>query len=392
MPLQRPSLTWYQEEILTLRGSLERGLVSLKLDNVTRIDCISGLTQDFVDDKVHLTATSGKGFITFILSQAEAFFNSASIDLTVQSTSSSSSTLAPSPTTPSTIQRLDQLEAAFRTRNISDNLVLARLREEIDSTANKSREDRVVINGLVCKQPLPAEIRQRTEVLREVVTEIFNFLIPNFGGKITFISQGKSASIALPMVEVRLDKVEFAASIRRAFAEKSKAKLLTGDLERIFITNSVNLATRVRIDIMKAISQKVASDRVKSYVVGFISRPVMHVKKLSDGSQRTYTFVDSIMAYGNLIRPADLASAYKRAGVAFDGQLQQNFVLMTETEQEECWSVTTGSGASGANSTTSYFRGNSGVPRGGQRGGQRGQGVKRGPSPTSYRSGKFARK
>jgi hypothetical protein len=70
MPLQRPSLTWYQEEILTLRGSLERGLVSLKLDNVTRIDCISGLTQDFVDDKVHLTATSGKGFITFILSQA----------------------------------------------------------------------------------------------------------------------------------------------------------------------------------------------------------------------------------------------------------------------------------------------------------------------------------
>jgi hypothetical protein len=88
----------------------------------------------------------------------------------------------------------------------------------------------------------------------------FNFLVPDFGGKITFISQGKSASVSLPMVEVRLDKVEHAASIRRAFAEKSKAKLLTGNLERIFITNSVNLATRVRIDIMKAISQKVASD------------------------------------------------------------------------------------------------------------------------------------
>jgi hypothetical protein len=145
--------------------------VDLKLDNVSRIDCISGLTQDFVDDQVHLTASSGKGFITFILSQAESFFTSTSIDLTVNSSSSISST--PSPTTPSTTQRLDLLEAAFRTRNISDNLVLARLREEIDSTANKSREDRVVINGLVCKQPLPSEIRQRTEVLREVVSEIF---------------------------------------------------------------------------------------------------------------------------------------------------------------------------------------------------------------------------
>jgi hypothetical protein len=215
--------------------------------------------------------------------------------------------------------------------------------------------------------------------------ELFNFLIPDFGGKITFISQRKSGSVSLPMVEVRLDKVEFASSIRRAFAEKSKSKLLTCDLERLFITNSVNLATRVRIEVMKLIAQKVASDQVKTYVVGFVSRPVMHVKKLSDGSQKTFTFVDSILAYGNLIRPADLATAYKRAGVAFDRQMQQNFVLMTEGEREECWSNTTW-----ANSTTSYFHGSRGGQRGGQRGG-RNQGVKRGRSPSDLRAGKYSR-
>jgi len=372
MPLQRPSLPRYQDELLTLRDLLERGLVDMKLDNVTRIDCISTLTQAFIDDQVHLTDASGKGFVTFILSQAEVFFNSTSIDLTLQS----SPHRAPPPTDPSLSRRMDQLEAAFRTRNISDNLVLARIREEIDATANRSKEDRVVINGLVVKRPLPVEIRERTEVLRDVVMELFNFLIPDFGGKITFISQGKSGSVSLPMVEVRLDKVEFASSIRRAFAEKSKSKLLTGDFEQLFITNSVNLATRVRIDVMKAIAQKVASDRVKTYVVGFVSRPVLHVKKLTDGSQTTFTFVDSILAYGNLIRPADLSTAYKRAGVAFDGQMQQNFVLMTEGEREECWSNT-----SGASSTTSYFRGSRGGQRGGQRGG-RYQGVKRGRSPS----------
>jgi hypothetical protein len=154
MPLQRPSLPWYQDELLTLRDMLERGLINLKLNNVTRIDCISTLTQTFVDDQIHLTKASGKGFVTFILSQAEVFFYSTSILLTLQS----SPHRTPPPTAPSITQRVDQLEAAFRTRNISDNLVLDRIREEIDATANRSKEDHVVINGLVVKQPLPAEI------------------------------------------------------------------------------------------------------------------------------------------------------------------------------------------------------------------------------------------
>jgi hypothetical protein len=211
---------------------------------------------------------------------------------------------------------------------VSDNLVLARLREELDTTANKAREDRIIINGLVCKLPLPVEIRAKTEMLREVVTGVFNFLIPDFQGKITFVSQGKSVASPLPMVEVRLDSVENAAAVRKAFAEKSRSRLLTGDFEKLFITNSVNLATRVRIDVMKAIAKNVSSTNVKAYVVGFISRPILHVKKVLTGSHLSYTFVDSIMKYSNLIRPADLAAAYRRAGSSFDGQLQQNFVLV----------------------------------------------------------------
>jgi hypothetical protein len=143
---------------------------------------------------------------------------------------------------------------------------------------------------------------------------------------------------------------------------------------------------------MKAIAQKVTSQNVKAYVVGFISRPVMHVKKLSAGSQKTFTFVDSIMNYGNLIRPADLSAAYKRAGSSFDGQLQQNFVLMTEAEREDCWASTSSSG-SGLGSGS--FRGRGGHGRGGDRGGQpRGgdRGVKRPSSPSHNRAGKYFRK
>ena len=402
MPLQRPSLPWYQDIHLTLRSQLETGIVDMRLDNVSRIDCISILTQDFGPDQVHLTETSGKGFLNFILNQSETFFNAANIDLTRDDPSTD-------PTSdPSIKDRMDRLEAAFRTRNISDNLVMARLREELDAGANKVKEDRVVINGLVCKEALPTEIRAKTEVLREIAMKVFNFLIPDFRGKITFISQGKSASTPLPMVEARLDKVEFALAIRKAFAEKSKSKLLTGDYEKLFITNSVNLATRVRIDILKSIAQKVNSDHVRAYVVGFISRPVMHVRKVSAGSQKTLTFVDAIMSYGNLIRPADLASAYKRAGVAFDGQLQQNFVIMTESEREDCWTENSGTSTPAGTATTSYFRssGTSRPYRGSDRGsrgyrGHRGydrgargsgQGTKRAHSPGSNRAEKLSKK
>jgi hypothetical protein len=189
------------------------------------------------------------------------------------------------------------------------------------------------------------------------------------------------------MVEVRFKKVESAAAIRKAFAEKSKSRQLTGNYERLFITNSVNLATRVRIDVMKAVAQKISSDRVKAFVVGFISRPVMHVRKLSDNSQRSYTFVDSIMTYGNHIRPSDLASAYKRAGSSFDGQLQQNFLVMTETEREECWS----------NSATTDRRPMFGSASRGARADRlrhpgRTPGVKRGPPLSGGPAGKFSKK
>ena len=194
MPLQRPALDWYQNNLQELRSFIEDGLLEMKLDNVTKIDCISTITQQFAEDQVHLTEASGKSFLDFILGQAETFFKSIQVDLSGDSSNPKSA--------PTLEQRLAKLEAAFRTRSLSDNMVLARLREEIDSGANKSKEDRIVINGLVCRKPLPADIRAKTALLSEVAMEIFKFLVPGFRGKITFISQGKGAAGILPMVEV----------------------------------------------------------------------------------------------------------------------------------------------------------------------------------------------
>jgi hypothetical protein len=45
------------------------------------------------------------------------------------------------------------------------------------------------------------------------------------------------------MIEVCLDKVENAAAVRKAFAEKSKSRLLTGDHERLFSFSSIGSST-----------------------------------------------------------------------------------------------------------------------------------------------------
>jgi hypothetical protein len=391
MPLQRPALSWYQESVHDLRSILEDGINSMKLDNVTKIDCISTITQQFETDEVHLTSSAGKCFLDFILGQAESFFNSTRIDLTddVSDFTTPSRFTTACTSGPSLESRLFKLESDSRTRQLSDNMMFARLREEIDTTTNRSKEDRVLINGLVCKKPIPSEIKARTSMLTEVAMEIFNFLIPSFHGRITFITQGRTGESMLPMVEVRLNSVEVASSIRKGFATKSKAKQLTGDREKLFITNSVTLSTRVRIDVMKAIAKSVSTKDVLAYVIGFISRPVLHVRRRADSNgQRSYTFVDAVGLYGHLLRPSDLASAYRRAGRAFDGQLQQNFIVLNKADREICW----GTGSRPAAGTSSYRgsgRGQGGGAgyRGGDRGRRDGAGAKRHRSPDHDESG-----
>jgi hypothetical protein len=128
-----------------------------------------------------------------------------------------------------------------------------------------------------------------------------------------------------------LDTKENAAALRKAFAEKKKSGL---DLGRIFVSNSVNLATRVRVDILKALAKKVSDTSVSAHAVPFVSKPVMHVRHV-DGGQgtRTYTYTDAVAKFGHLLKQVELGEAFRRAGNSFKGQLQQHFVVLKDQGQ-----------------------------------------------------------
>jgi len=382
MPLLRPAVPWYNDRVGPITKFIGEGIKAMlserSLNNVSTINNISATSQQFEADQIHLTDPSAAIFLEVILEAAEKFFDAPLVDLTDPGNEANSDRST------GLESRLTKLEGLFRhqqDKGVSDNLMFARTREEMDAASNRVKEDRIVINGLASTTPLPAEPRQRIDALKEIVMGVFNKIIPGFEGKIVYLNQGKQQpQLAQQMIEVKMDKPEFAIAIRKTFADKRKKKELAADLDSLFLTNCVNLATRIRVDILKAIARKLTNDKDLAYVAGFTSRPMMHIRMAGAPTENTrplksFTFIDSISRFGRQLSKEDLETAYGRAGRSFNGQLQQNFVVLNEFDQDRLQSLSHTSGPTDKR----YHNPGKGPAPGGSRSGGTGppKGVKR---------------
>jgi hypothetical protein len=329
-PIRRPKLDWYDNMLDEIKKKHKEVFNSMGLGNTSRVDVLSWASQEFEEDGVHLTKEAGKVFVGGILNAAEAIFQAGFIDIADDDNRSE-----PKPTSANGVleRRIDRLEANIDERRWNDNLLFARTREELDMAANKLKEDRVVMTGLTSSTPPPSDRAQKNLWLRKLVIDTMKKIKPDFDGTISFINQGKNNGKEIPMVEVKLNSVEAATGLRKAFAEKRKE----GDgksMGRLYVANSVSLSTRVRIDVMKAVAKKLTVNKDTAHVASYSSRPILHVKTSRAGSSevisRAYTFVDTIIRYGSILNLEDLEEAYKKAGSAFKGQLEQHFVVLRE--------------------------------------------------------------
>jgi hypothetical protein len=363
MPMRRPAIQWYQEKIDLITKELAGRIKSItgkKLVNVGSIECIAPASQLFEEDLTHLTLSSSKAFLDWILDLAEDFFEAEQVNLSDEEDGEVEEEDETSDQIKNLERRLKKLEneSKLQQENTSaNNMMFARIREEIDFGTNKAKEDRVVLTGLTSRTPMPEGNREKIDFLRKLAADVFKVLIPSFKGKVVYVSQGKQNAEALPMLEVKLDRQEFAIEIRKAFAEKRKRKELPDDLSKLFIANCVNLATRVRIDIMKAVARKISDKDELAYVLGFISRPMMHIRKAGAPTNqrplKSFTFIDTISRFGNLVGKQDLDAAYARAGRAFVGGMRQNFVVLEESV-EAGGGPGTGSGSGRGSGSASY--------------------------------------
>ena len=330
-PIKRPKCVPYQSHFEDITLAFGESFDFARMDNITRAEGIAEGCQQFEQDEVHLTAPSSEIFIEGLLRKAETFFTAPLVNLDIEEKENDERSI-----TDKLTQRLDQLEARVRSRQEEDNMIFARLREEMDSATNKQKEDKIVITGITSNIYPPVDLTQKKLWLRNIVEDVIKTMIPDFPGKILHVNQGKNMGKIIPLVEVRMDSASNANLIRKAFAEKKKSG---ADLGRLFIANSVNLATRVRVDILKALARKVSDQHLVAYAVPFVSRPVLQIRaKEENGSTseaRSFSFTDAVAKYGHMLKQFELADAYRRAGNHFKGQLEQQFLVLKERRDGE---------------------------------------------------------
>jgi hypothetical protein len=143
-------------------------------------------------------------------------------------------------------------------RRIQDSLVTARMKDELDYISNAKKEDKISITGLSSKTLMPTASDEKKKWHKKIVGEVLDRIVPDSTKHIVFCSLGSRNSRFIPQVEVKLYSRQLALKIRK---ELSSMKKTEHDFGRIFIANSVTLATRVRVDILKAMAKKHSKDK-----------------------------------------------------------------------------------------------------------------------------------
>ena len=375
-PTLRPAHHWFTEGYDAFGVKIGEGIRLMNCHNVSKIEGPIKMSQIFETDGVHLTETSGKVFVNALLYHAEALFTAEVIDLEnekMEEDGESDGETDKNPNRDSLVKtEIADLKDDIGRRRVDDCMVTARIREELDFISNVRKEDRIILTGLTSLTPAPVAFEERKKWMKDLVGGVLNKVEEGASGRILNVIQGWKGDHNIPLAEVRMDGVELAGRIRKLFAEKKAGT----DFGRVYMANSVTLGTRVRIEILKAVAKKCAGEGESMYVSAFTSRPLLHVKSRNEGHRpMAFCFADAITRYGENLERGDLGNAYRRAGTAFSGQLQQNFVVLHDVGQpgpQRAQGIQRGTGSGRGRQAGSGRGGPRGTGRGGQSGSGRG--------------------
>ena len=224
-------------------------------------------------------------------------------------------------------------------KSFFDNVMMAGLKEEQDTEANKAMLNRVTMAGV----EIPELERQTTEedrlkLIKDAVAQIINVIKQvDHQFKVTFVRHlNRRRGHQRAVIEVKLESESQASLLRSDFVKAQKDK--NPDLPtKLNITPVVRMATRLRVEIMHGVANLIKrrdSTVVRALCLQYIPKPVIKVVRKSMAgaeSTQTMTFIEAVcwVKENDLIRAVDLSKAYERAGTTFNRVLTQSFVLLT---------------------------------------------------------------
>ena len=395
-PLPRSVPSWFGPYLQGLSAQLCSEVAKLGTSQICCLAPFIAPPSFFESDGIHLHQAAGIDFIKYIIASVDQVYpviqcqslpspSSRSPDEVAQVIAGCSKA---SPEVPSDLQHLSSavsdltaLTQNFRddvlVRRSQDNLVFARLKEDRDFELNKARENRFTLSGLKLRgdQVPPPDAVQRKEFFKGIIQALVDEACPDIEPKplVQDVYVNMRRGIGTPFFEVRMDSVASSTSFRVAGSKLAKSETPPPNFAGLFIANAVTLTTRVRIEILRALSKILTSGTQDAFVKGFTSRPVLLVKAKGPATDpadiptsqpaatqtgRSFTFCEAIEKWGYLLVPANLVMAYRKARPAFIGCLEQYFVVLKEHQDEEAADIFDHlTGASSSNSAPLGFRG-----------------------------------
>jgi hypothetical protein len=214
-------------------------------------------------------------------------------------------------------------------------MMMATMKEEQDTEANKAMLDRLTVLGVRIPNLSRMKDKDKIEPMRNRIQEVFDKLadegqkfVAGFVRHLNRQIRGNRSAV----IEVKVESGKQAEEIRKNFVKKKDER----DFEGINIVPTVRQSTRVRVEIMLAaatlIKQHDASV-TKTQCLQYIPKPVLRITR-EDRAKQEYTrfmsFVEVIIwvKENGYEKDIDLRKARDRAGASFRSILQQTFVIM----------------------------------------------------------------
>jgi hypothetical protein len=304
----------------------------------------------FESDGVHLNSESGVHFVNFLIGSADTLFPDV-VDLPPPQPSLSihaeNSQVATAGTDLAKV--VSDLDAKLTRRISQDNLIFARIKEDRDVEINRSKEDRFTISGVKLTSTPPLHPRERKDFFKELIGNLVKKACPDLDPTpcVLDVIVNMRPNRGPPIFEVKMDSVASSSAFRLAASRLAKSQ--DPEFAGLFVTNTVNLSTRIRIDILKLLAKRLTTDLEVSYVHAFSSRPTLHLRPREEETPppgdesfadvtvmplpgRSYTFAECMEKWGHLLPSSMLAPIRQKALSAFRGCLEQYFVVLSDID------------------------------------------------------------
>ncbi len=224
------------------------------------------------------------------------------------------------------------LQERLERSNFGYNLSIAGLALQQDHLRNQSKEDRFLISGL--KQTgrqavgLAALKSAGLLIMSAMLGLVYQGASPPIIREVIVVSGPFREGPILPTLILIFDSPAIAKEVRFKLLGHGKA---SPALEQVFIEPWQTQATRVRIQILKAIRGRLASKDINSTVRRFDRSPSLMVTH--GQSTKKYDFVQACVAFRSLLTPESLHYAYTSANRDFIERMAALFIVLTDGGQ-----------------------------------------------------------